>query len=235
MNQQDASEELCYICAELIAQDSRSMEHVVPRGLFNPEDRQNLITLPAHRECNQRFAKDDERFRLYVTARAPYNDKAKKLWSGPVMRGLHRPRSKGFKTSILRNLMPVDIRSPTGLYLGTADAMLQEPETIHRVVNRITRGLYTRRTGKVLPTDWPVSSDMMPTENLKALEEAFGMRFFEVGNGTFYYGSKHLDDDREALFGLLFYGAVHFWAYTGDRLRRMMPWGDEQYEAQTAI
>lgn len=231
----ESTEELCYICSEQISQEDRTVEHVIPRGLFNSEDRQNLITLPAHRECNQRFAKDDERFRLYVTARAPHDERARKLWSGPVMRGLHRPESKGFKTSVLKNLVPVEVRSPAGLYLGTTDAMLQEPKTIHRVVNRITRGLYTRRTGKVLPADWPVSSDMMPTENMKALEEGFEMRFFGFGNGTFWYGWKHLEDDREGLFGLLFYGSVHFWAYTGDQLRAMMPWSDERYEAQTAL
>ena len=88
--------------------------------------------------------------------------------TGPVMRGLHRPESKGFKASVLKNLVQVDIRTDAGIYLGTGDVMLQEADRILRVLNRIVRGLYARRTHKVLPADWPVSSDLMDPSKLQA-------------------------------------------------------------------
>jgi hypothetical protein len=223
--------ELCYICAEAIATEDRDMDHVPPKGLFNVEDRENLIKLPTHRACNQSFAKDDEYFRLQITARAPHDSKAKKLWgdplpgTGPVMRGFHRPQGQGFKASVLKDLIPVDLRTEGGIFLGSGEVMLQKADRIIRVVNRIVRGLYNRRTGKVLPADWPVSSDLMDGGSLQPMLEPFNIRFFSIGNGTFLYDSKHLaDDDREALFWLIFYNSVHFWGYTGTQIRSRLPW-----------
>lgn len=222
---------ICYICAEPIAARDRDRDHVPSQGLFNVGDRQNLITLPTHRACNQDFAKDDEYFRLQITARAFPDPKARKLWgepipeSGPVMRGFHRPQSQGFKASVLKNLVSVDIRTDAGLYLGTGEALLQDSNRLLRVVNRFVRGLYTHRTGKVLPADWPVSSDLMHPQRVLAFVDLFQARFFEVGNGTFLYASMHLpEDDREALFWLVFYNSVHFWGYTGTKIRSQLPW-----------
>jgi hypothetical protein len=214
------TEQLCYICAEPIWHGEGDEDHVVPEGLFNLEDRQNLIKLPAHKGCNRSFSKDDEYFRLCMTAAASHNAKAKKLWRGPVIRGLHRPESQRFKASVLSNLVPADIRSEAGLYLGSREVMLQDAQRIYRVVNRIIRGLYVHRTEKILPADWPVSSDLMNPNKLQPFVKLFNIRFFRIGNETFLYGSKHLEDDhREALFWLVFYKSTHFWGYTGTKIR----------------
>jgi hypothetical protein len=212
--------QLCYICVKAIPTGEGDREDVVPKGLFNPEDRQNLIKFPAHRRCNRSLSKDDEYFRLCMTAAASHDAKAKKLWRGPVMRGFHRPESQRFKTSVLKKVIPVDIRSEAGLYLGTGEAMLQDAQRIYKVVNRIVRGLYVHRTGEILPADWPISSDLMNPAKLRPFVKLFNIRFFSIGNGTFLYGSKHLaEDQREALFWLIFYNSTHFWGYTGTKIR----------------
>lgn len=225
------SEQLCYICGQPVALAERDLDHVPPKSLFNPEDRQHLITLPTHRACNQSFAKDDEYFRFCITAGAPHDPKAKRLMgdpipgTGPVMRGFHRPESRGFKASILKNMVQVDVRTDAGIYLGSGEAMLQKADRIMRVINRIVRGLYTHRAGEVLPFDWPVSSDLMDPSNLHAFLKPFKVSFFNIGNGTFLYDSKHLgEDDREAFFWLVFYNTVHFWGYTGSKIRSQLPW-----------
>lgn len=103
--------------------------------------------------------------------------------------------------------------------------MLQKADRLMRVVNRIVRGLYTRRIGKVLPADWPVSSELMDGPQLQPWLEPLNVRFFDIGDRTFLYYSKHLaDDDREALFWLIFYNSVHFWGYTGTQIRSRLPW-----------
>jgi len=220
----------CYICARPLGDEEQDEEHVVPKCLFNSEDRQKLITLPAHKSCNSSFSKDDEYFRLCITAVAYEQPQAQKLWNGPVMRGVHRPQSRGFKTSILNKILPVEVHSQAGLYLGNAEAMLQDPDRIHKVVNRITRGLYTALTKKVLPSDWPVSSDWMPAT---ALSDP-GLQMLRgpgrvIGNGTFSYNWKRLDeDDREGLFWLIFYERVVFLGYTGNKIRSRLPWYKEE-------
>jgi len=218
-----SAEQRCYICAEPICPGDGDIDHVVPVGLFNPEDRQNLIKLPAHKDCNRSFSKDDEYFRLCMTAASSHDDKAKKVWRGPVMRGFHRPESQGFKASVMANLIPADIRTEAGLYLSSGDAMLQDAQRIRRVVNKIVRGLYVHRTGKILPADWPVSSDLMNPAKLRPFVKLLNIRFFSVGNETFLYGSKHMEEDhREALFWLVFYRSIHFWGYTGTAVRSLL-------------
>lgn len=215
-----STDQLCYICTKPICPGDGDADHVVPEGLFNPEDRQDLIKLPTHKGCNQSFSKDDEYFRLCMTGATSHDAKAKKLWRGPVMRGFHRPESQRFKASVLANVVSVDIRSETSLHRGTGQAMLQDAERIRRVVNKIVRGLYVHRTGKILPADWPVSSDLMDRAKLQPFVKLFSIRFFSIGNRTFLYGSMHLEEDlREALFWLVFYNSTHFWGYTGTKFR----------------
>jgi hypothetical protein len=145
------------------------------------------------------------------------------------MRGVHRPESQRFKAGILKRIVLVEVHSQSGLYLGNAEAILQDPARIHRVVNRITRGLYTALTKKVLPSDWPVSSDWMRATamNDPGLQMLIGPGRV-IGNGTFSYNWKHLDeDDREGLFWLIFYERVVFLGYTGNKIRSRLPWYEE--------
>lgn len=213
---------MCFICAEPIAHADRTRDHVPPRNLFLPEDRENLITLPAHRACNESFGKDDEYFQLQVSARAYPHPKVRKLWgdlipgSGPVMRGFHRPQAKGFKKSVLESLKPVDVFTDGGVYVGSGDVMLQDSQRLLRVVNRIARGIYAHRTGKVLPAAWPVKSDLMDPSRVREFLDHLGIRFHSVGNGTFLYDLKHFQsDDRDALVWTVFFESVHFWSYLG--------------------
>lgn len=217
---------LCYLCGQPVKRSEGSREHVLPKGWFAQEDRKDLITVLAHASCNGSYAQDDEYFRLCVTSIAAAQDPAaQKLFDGPVMRGFHRPDQPGLKRSVLAKLQRVDVQSDAGIYLGTADAMLADATRLRRVVNRIARGLYTHHTGKVLPADWPVGSELMPSEGAATLPRRIGMRLVGVGNGTVLCSWKHLkDDDREGILWLVFYRSVHFYAFTGAEIRSRMPW-----------
>ena len=227
MNPTKLCTEFCYLCEKPLAEGARSMEHVVPRNLFGMK--KGLIEIPAHKACNNALSQDDEYFRLCMTALAvPHNPIAKKLWDGPVMRGFHRPEMPGLKKATLKAIRPIEIHTPAGIYLGTAEAMFQVPERLHNVVNRITRGLYAHRTGKVLPLDWPVSSELhsaatLNTEATRIALEPLNIRLRPVANGAFHYDWKHLEsDDKEGFFWMSFYRTVHFWSFTGTELQSIL-------------
>jgi hypothetical protein len=214
--------EYCYLCGKPLADGPQDNEHVVPKCLFI--QKRGLIELPAHKACNGSFSLDDEYFRLSTTlAAGPHDPIARQVWEGPVMRGFHRPEHPGLKKETLQRLVPVDVHTPAGLYLGAAEAMLQDATRIQRVVNRITRGLYAKQTGKILSLDWPVSSDLINPEAAKPVLELLQVRLTPVGNGVFHYGWKHLEeDDREGLFWMTFYGLVHFGGYTGTKIKALL-------------
>ena len=219
-------EDFCYICAEPLAGTPQDSEHVIPANLFERGRKtKGLITLPAHKSCNQSLSLDDEYFRLSMTARAsPHDPVARKVWEGPTMRGFHRRDQPGLKIATLENLHSAEVQTPAGIYLGNADVLLQEAERIQRVVNRITRGLFAHLTGNVLPMDWPVACDLINPVAAKPVFDLLKIRLVPVGPaGVFEYGRGVLPtDERDGLFWMIFYGVVHFWGYTGNEIRNVL-------------
>jgi hypothetical protein len=212
----------CYLCEEPLSDSDQTIDHVVPKSLF--DQKKGLIELPTHKKCNNAISLDDEYFRLCMTAASvPNHPIAKKLWDGPVMRGFHRSDRPGLKAATLKALQPVDVHTPAGIYLGTREAMFQDAKRIQGVVNRITRGLYAKQTGRVLSIAWPVNSDLINSEAARPIFDLLKIRFATVGNGVFHYAWKCLEeDDREGFFWMVFYRQVHFWGYTGTKLREML-------------
>ena len=232
MNKNSKNHEICYICTETIDSADQDRDHVLPKNLFNVEDREDgLIILPTHKKCNGCYSKDDEHFRLLISAKSFPDAKARRLWDGPVdrgpvMRGFHRRGSEGFKASILNTLAAVEVRTESGLYLGSGEAMLVDEarmDRLVRVINRIIRGLFTHETKEILPKDWPVQSAMMEPSKLEEFLDLLKVRFASVGNGTVYYAWKCTEDDsREGFFWLIFYNRVHFWGVTGSQLLSLL-------------
>jgi hypothetical protein len=219
--------EFCYLCEKPLPEGEESIEHVVPRGLFG--QKKGLIEVPAHKACNNALSQDDEYFRLCMTsASVPHDPIAKKVWEGPVMRGFHRPEMPGLKKATLNALRPVDVHSPAGIYLWTQDAFFQDAKRLHAVVNRITRGLYAYKTGKVLPLDWPVQSELrsasdLASEPVRQVLAPLRILLRPVGNGAFHYDWKHLEEDNmEGFFWMSFYRTVHFWSFTGTKLKDIL-------------
>ncbi|HVT15209.1 MAG TPA: hypothetical protein VHQ90_03375 [Thermoanaerobaculia bacterium] len=206
---------LCYLCGK---PGSDSMDHVPPKNLFAPEDRKGLITVPTHGTCNRSFSKDDEYFRLCMTAAAYEDRQAHKVWIGPVLRGIHRPESARFKADILEHLKTAELRVGDD-FVGHAPVMLQDPARLHGIANRIVRGLYRHLSGSVLALEWPVSSALMPPSSLQAFHELTSP-LASIGNGTFLFRRVLLSkDEREGVYTLVFYRTVVFFGFTGSVIR----------------
>ncbi len=212
---------VCYLCAEPVAAGELDDEHVFPENLFNPGDRADLIKLPAHRACNASYSKDDEYFRLCMTTAAGDEPKAKTLWNGPVLRGVHRPQSAKYKAYIHRSLREVEVSTEAGIHLGKAHVMDQDAARIQRVVQRMARGLHTHLTGDILPRDWPVSCDLLdPRTRTDPGWSLFCTGVRTIGNGTVCFAVKRLDEDpRDALYWIVFYDSIDFWAFTGTKIQ----------------
>ncbi len=92
------------------------------------------------------------------------------------------------------------------------------------MVNRMTRGLFAKTTGTVLPADWPVSCDFIDPEAARPYFERLNVRLLPVGEGgVFHYGRKVLPaDEREGFFWMIIYGRIHFWGYTGQEIRGVL-------------
>jgi hypothetical protein len=215
--------EFCYLCATPLSDKPTNVEHVVPRALFGQGKKtKSLIELPAHVECNSAFSKDDEVFRLYMTAAAgPDQPNVPKVWA-KAMKGFHRPDRPGLKKSILRDIMPFEVQTQAGIYIGKREVMLQDATRIQNVVTRIIRGIHADETGYVLDLDYPVTAELMPSRETGTLLQELAVPMRELAQGEFAYFREKLrgDDESEAFYWLVFYGAIHFWGSTGVRARQ---------------
>jgi hypothetical protein len=137
-------------------------DHVPPKNLFAKPRPNNLIKVPSCKEChseNKQVSQDDEYFRLMLTLRedtANHPDVEKIL--PIVLRSLARPDKIGFAKSLIKNMKKVNVRTQSGLYLGTKPAYDVNLTRLDNVARRITKGLFYYETGSRLLDEYEVFS-----------------------------------------------------------------------------
>lgn len=174
---------------------------------------------------------DDEYFRLMLTTRdAAYNHPAaQEVWRRAMSR-LSRPQSAGFKHAFLDTVREIELKTPAGIFLGTAGAYDVDFERLEVVASRIARGLFYHEIGRRLPSNCyyrafvlerfdatDLSPDSTIGRTVRALSE---LPHKDIGQGVFRYKwSQVADADRHPnttawLFS--FYESTLFLASTVD-------------------
>jgi hypothetical protein len=144
--------QLCIYCQSAIA-DTR--DHVPPKSVFPKPRPDNLITVPACRECNARTQEDDEDFRTYITAISTRE-------TGPIIEYLSETTMRGLdrRPAYLADWKDRRMRvSELEDENGHATQKLQvwrEPTRLMRVIFRTVRGLHYHKLGKPLPVNCPM-------------------------------------------------------------------------------
>jgi hypothetical protein len=136
---------LCYFCGK---PDANSKDHIPPRSIFPKKPQGQLITVPAHKNCNESFHQDDELFRNIIISGCYNNDEGKKAWNEQVVNSWNN--NPGAKSVLKELLIPVLIKdsisgSDTQKYAIKLDLKLFE-----RQVKRWARGLYYNRFNRPL-------------------------------------------------------------------------------------
>ncbi len=204
--------ELCIYCRTATAD---TCDHVPPECLFPDDKRVNLVTVPACRQCNQQYARDDEYFRFAVVAPAyDHNEAARQLWDEKIVRAVkRRPR---LRAAIIKTLARVEVRTPAGLYLGTAPAFRLETGRVRRVVERIVRGLLWHHF-KTVPTveteaNTYIDPDVQPVLNILTND----LRLAGIGGDVFRYRYGRASDGPDySMWWLCFYTRTTFLTILG--------------------
>jgi hypothetical protein len=214
----------CYLCGQPQNDfsDPLTDDHVPPKNLFHVIDPArmggDLITVKAHRSCNQGHQMDDEYLRfITVTPSTNVSPVAKIVWE-KVLRSIKRPQSKGFLTHIQKRLEVREVQTTAGIYLGKRPGFEIDGQRTATILFRICRGLFFHETGNILPHDCPNS--VFPSEVFKQLRkkgEAAG-EFKVVCNGVFkYLWRAETPNQINGYFWLVFYDHVEFVIATGSK------------------
>ena len=200
----------CVYCGLGKEAGQMSKEHIVPKGLWEtkPDD---LVTVPAHVDCNGRWAADNEYFKL-VMANIGHDlgsDRAKAVTNGSISR-LMTNRPEKF-LSITDDFEIASRFTDMGIYVGDQPRFKINPEVIKRVLANILRCVYYDLTGNRLSEDATIRATDAGGES--ETTEGFGRAmgpWQSVGRGVFLirYGFK--EDFEDICAYMRFYGRQTF-------------------------
>jgi hypothetical protein len=215
----DYDNKICYICGK---EDADTDDHVPPKNIFLKKYRNigdDLITIPAHQNCNKRFEKDDEYFRFCLSIPSYWDsEKAREMWDVKMKDQLHRPESQGFRSYLLKNIKPIDLYTEAGIYLGKGDVAMLDAKRMEAVLERTARGIFYKTTRNILPIDWPIEIQMLhPVDGRKQMVRfSIESKLSSIGNGIFkFFWQPTKEDQRIGLFWLIFFDSVYFWVFSG--------------------
>lgn len=195
-----------------------------PRALFpdDPRHRTGLITVPACRQCNRRFSKDDQYFTLAISAHLLTGE-------NPVAATLHPRAKRGhvhaaerpLGRKIARELRLAELRSPEGAFAGYSPVWQYDASILHRVGERILRGLHFHHFGErvrkgSLVMCRPLLDIPMRTDSYDALvrplRDALRTQpIRNIGPGVFKYRfGVAADNSEHSVWLMTFYEAVEF-------------------------
>ena len=173
--------------------------------------------MPAHRVCNGELAKDDEFFRdvLVAIRGVERHPEASDLIEGRVKRSYEsRPH---LLAQHLQRFALRPVLTPSGLYLGHAQAFEADPDRMDRILGKIARGLFYTKRRRPLASSHVVEWFHLSADNLEYTQAVVSRMtpFENFGDTVFRYRHylSERDQDASAWF-LVFYDAIAFVART---------------------
>jgi hypothetical protein len=201
--------------------------------LFGENPNWNLITVPACCECNNSTSKDDEYFRLIALDIGASEVPAAQRATAATLRALNRPQARGFCKALYRTLQPVELLSPSGLFIADTFTMLVNMVQLLRTVDKSIRGLFFHHKGYPVLEGDCVWCDCMSTineagvrtyheQNIPVIKDT---PIVEVGERVFRYRWGCQGDIPDIkFFQLGFYELIDFIGFT-------LPIGDDSQAA----
>lgn len=198
-------------------------DHIPPKALFGSPRPNNLISILCCRECNEEASKDDEYFKNALALRIDtYNHPDVQKILPSVIRSYKKDHKIGYRKSFFKTLRQVELRSPSGLFIGSTGAYNVEIERLDTVARRIVRGLFYIAKGERLPdshrisvfSDWIIGNLSEPDKAhiLDSLIAPLSRKPRTIiGEETFTYRFQFFDEDPFLSIWLLtFFEAIFY-------------------------
>lgn len=139
----------CVFCSD---READTRDHVPGKQFFPGPSPANRITVPSCGECNAKLKPHEDYVRMLFSV-GPASDTplGYDVWKKTTEPSLAKDR--GLARLLARNIEPVDIRSPAGLFMGTKPGVRVNWDRVFLVVEKCVRGLYYHETETILPRD----------------------------------------------------------------------------------
>ena len=121
-----------------------TVDHIPPKSLFPNPRPNNLITVPACKECNVDSSRDDEIFRTFMAIDIRFPQSAAQI-SEKALRGVKRAKYPVL-IEAMKAAEEVELQSQNGLFIANVYQMPIDWKSIGRVLAKITKGLIYHHT-----------------------------------------------------------------------------------------
>ena len=142
---------ICHLCGREI-KSGLSNEHVPPKQFFLSRVRKNenlnLITLPTHKKCNQKYQKDEEYFFSLIGTMAAIESR----FGSEIFYDLNKKFNRSQGRELLKRIRSQFEKRPSGIILPKDKIALRyEKGRINKVIWKILKGLYYVEYKQYLP------------------------------------------------------------------------------------
>ncbi len=181
--------DICVICGK---NPVTGRDHLPPQCIFPKPRPSDLITVPACDGCNNKRSGLDEEFKVAIGIQAGHGEEGERRFHEQTSRTLSYNRR--LRGEIASTMKEVEIRSPAGLVLGSAMAVLLRSNSYDLIINRIIKGLHWHHTGYILGDDVDVTVYWHQNLDKKTYDMAKNWATGIVGDGQFIYKYAIFDE-----------------------------------------
>lgn len=143
-----ANRSVCVFCGGDL--DGSHDDHIPGRQFFPLPRPIDLITVPAHADCNSRFKTDEDYVRAILLAtdagKTAFGDR---LWQQKAKRALEK--DKGLNKAFFRSVKNFAVFTPEGLPDGNRLGLDPDWKRVSAFVEKLVRGLYWFEYKSILP------------------------------------------------------------------------------------
>lgn len=203
---------ICYLCEK---EGADTTEHVVPRCLYPGRLPADVITLPAHRACNQLTARDEEAFRNHISVAIPPENPGFPLWE-KTWKAVDRPEAAGMQKVFYSEMLSLPVLDDNGAVRASPIVARLKNERGDRVLAKIVKGLFAVKTRELLPNQETLWRFGQADRHRIELPDNFRVHdVLDVGWG------RAADEPLATMWILGFHGVAWFWISTMPKSRPM--------------
>lgn len=205
----------CAFCGQL---NATTDDHIPPDCFYSDPKPSNLPTVKSCKKCNESASKDDEYFLHTVLKyrKIPQLPQARQQVDA-MYRAARNPNKKRYTRKTLESFQKIELRSPSGLFLGRALTFKVKSARVERTIRRYIKGLYKYETGKRLPDNLKINVISNPDtihRMRSQLEKQIPLVSKTVQEGVFWYAwAQAIDDPNCSFWVLVFFDNFPIIAY----------------------
>ncbi len=208
----------CYLCGEAFSEGNPATKsHVIARRWFGTPPPPYLPTLPAHFTCNNNLSPQEERIR---------NGLVRVLSHEPAAHSEVLQRAALSRQPPPREIEAGYYKMPSGLIVPTKLIVLPNPADVEAVFRGVTRGLFYKAVGRLMPQNVPIRSLLLQERDAKRISE----RMFKVTPGVLAFGNEfffkplmNAETQHDGFWLYLIFNAGIVASFTGDAIQRQFP------------